>query len=145
MNESLSALNLRDDFEEVLTVPDASRWILEQPGPLEVWVKLYPESYPTEIFQARLLWRLYPDEPPSLKFCDLSTGRLDLPGAWPQVRGFRPSSLDACVSWTLEGMNLHPEWKTDPRYRWDSRGNMLLKVLRILQDELDNHFQGRYR
>lgn len=142
-NETLSALNLRDDFEETLTVQDVSRWILEQPGPLEVWVKLFPESCPAEVFQARLLWRLYPDEPPSLKFRDPSTGRLDLPSAWPQVRGFRPSCLDACVNWTLEGMNLHPEWKTDPRYRWDSRGNALLKVLRILQSELDNHFQGR--
>src|SRR5947209_1627961 len=125
-SESLSALNLRDDFEEVLAVQDASRWTLEQPGPLEVWVKLFPVSYPSEVFQARLLWRLYPDEPPSLKFRDPSTGRLDLPGAWPQGQGLRPGSLDTCVNWTLEGLNLHPEWKTDPRYRWDSHGNVLL-------------------
>jgi len=143
-NETLSVLNLRDDFAEVLTAPDASRWVLEQPGSLEVWAKLYPEGHPNEIFQARLLWRLYPDEPPSLRFRDPSTGRLDLPGAWPQVRGFRPGSLDTCVNWTLEGMNLHPEWKTDPRFRWDSRGNALLRVLRILQSELDDYFQGRY-
>ena len=99
---------------------------------------------PQEAFQARLLWSLYPDEPPSLKFRDPETGRLDLPRAWPNARGFRPASLDACVNWCLEGMSLHPEWRRDPAYQWDPRGNVLLKVLRILQAELDEHFQGRY-
>lgn len=145
MSDELSALNLEEDFEKVLTVPEASRWKLEKAGPLEVWATMTPSSNAEESFQARLLWQVYPDEPPSLKFRDPATGRLDLPSAWPQVRGFRPNSLDACVNWCLEGMNLHPEWKTDPRYRWDPRGNVLLKVLRILQDELDEHFQGRYR
>lgn len=143
-NETLSALNLDDDFKEVLTVHDAARWGLERPGPLEVWVKLFPAGSPSQIFQARLLWRLYPDEPPSLRFRDPATGRLDVPSAWPQVRGFRPGSFDACVNWTLEGLNLHPEWKTDARYRWDPRGNALLRVLRTLQGELDDHFQGRH-
>src|SRR5258708_26572078 len=129
-NETLSALNLDDDFKEVLTVHDAARWVLERPGPLEVWVKLFSASSPSQIFQARLLWQLYPDEPPSLKFRDPSTGRLDVPGAWPQARGFRPGSLDACVNWTLEGMNLHPEGKADPRYRWDQRRHARRRVLR---------------
>lgn len=144
-NETLSALNLDDDFKEALTVHDADRWGLERPSPLEVWVKLFPASTPDQVFHARLLWRFYPDEPPSLKFRDPSTGRLDRPNAWPQVPGFRPGSLDACVNWTLEGMNLHPEWRTDVRYRWDSRGNALLRILRTLQGELDDHFQGRYQ
>ena len=104
-----------------------------------------PAQAPGEVFQARLLWTVYPGQPPSLKFRDPATGRLDLPTAWPIVRGFRPQSLDACVNWCLEGFGLHPEWRTDPRYTWDSRGNVLLKVLRILQDELDHYFQGRHR
>ena len=143
MSGDLSTLNLDDDLQEALDAPDAARWKLEKPGALEVWATLSPAGHPAEAFQARLLWRRYPDEPPSLKFRDPATGRLDLPSAWPQVRGFRPSSLDACVTWTLEGMNLHAEWRNDPRYRWDPRGNVLLKVLRILQDELDQYFQGR--
>lgn len=143
MSDELSALNLDEDFQDALDASQASRWTLEKPDALEVWATMSPAGYPHETFQARLLWRVYPDEPPSLKFRDPATGRLDLSRAWPQVRGFRPSSLDACVNWTLEGMNLHAEWRSDPRYRWDSHGNVLLKVLRTLQDELDSYFQGR--
>ncbi len=144
MNEELSGLNLQEDFEKALSSEDAARWQLAKPGPLEVLATMTPAGQ-QDSFQARLHWSAYPDAPPSLKFRDPTTGRLDMATAWPQVRGFRPGSLDACVNWCAEGFTLHPEWRTDPRLRWDSRGNALLKVLRILQDELDNHFQGRYR
>ena len=144
MSEELSQLNFAEDFEGVLRVSDASRWELTKAGPLEVWATMSPATKPEEEFQARLLWGIYPEEPPSLKFRDPVSGRLDLPSAWPQVRGFRPGHLDACVNWCLEGMDLHPEWRTDGRFRWDSRGNALLRVLRILQEEIDEHFQGRH-
>jgi hypothetical protein len=143
MNDEFSVLNLDEDFKDALDAPAAARWKLEKADVLEVWATMSPSEHLHEAFQARLLWRRYPDEPPSLKFRDPASGRLDLPSAWPQVRGFRPGSLDACVSWTLEGMNLHPEWRNDVRYRWDPRGNALLKVLHTLQDELDQYFQGR--
>jgi hypothetical protein len=139
----LSALNLADDFAEVMGAPDAVLWELEQPEPLEVWATMTPCSAPQERFQARLLWQVYPEEAPSLKFRDPKSGRLDLSSTWPQLPGFRPGSLDACVNYCAEGLALHSEWKGDPRYRWDPRGNVLLKVLRILQDQLDNAFQGR--
>ena len=145
MHDELSALNLEEDYQKVLTCEDAARWRLEKAGALEVFATMSPASCPSESFQARLLWSLYPDQPASLKFRDPATGRLDLPSAWPQVRGFRPNSLDACVSWCLEGFNAHPEWRNDPKVRWDPRGNALLRVLRILQWELDDHFQGRFR
>lgn len=144
MTEDLSVLNLEDDYQEVLTVEGAGRWRLEKPAPLEVWATMYPARAPTELFQARLLWRVYPGEPPSVKFRDPATGRLDLTSAWPQVRGFRPSSFDTCVNWSLEGFAVHPEWRTDPALRWDDRGNVLLKVLTYLQAELDDCFQGRH-
>jgi hypothetical protein len=102
-----------------------------------------PTSAPRERFQARLLWTIYPDEAPSLKFRDPETGQLDRSSAWPLGPGFRPTSLDACVNYCAEGFALHPEWKTDPCLRWDPRGNVLLKVLRYLQDALDDQFQGR--
>lgn len=145
MNEELSALNLSEDFTKVLSCEDVSRWKIEKPGPLEVWVSLSPGSHPEDVFQARLLWKSYPDDPPSLKFRDVASGRLDLPAAWPNVRGFRPGSLDACVNWCSEGFGLHPEWKNDPRFRWDNKGNVLLKVLRYLQDEVDNYYGGRFK
>lgn len=141
----LSAMNLQADFEEASSTPDALRWTLEKPAALEVLAVMYPASTPNERFQARLIWVAYPDDPPSLKFRDPATGRLDLPTAWPQVRGFRPPSLDACVNWSLEGFALHPEWRTDSRFRWMTDGNVLLKVLRTLQSELDEHFTGRHQ
>lgn len=144
MDTSLSELNLKDDYERVLTLPEAGRWKLEKPASLEVWVTLAPANSPAEKFQARLLWHEYPGEAPSLKFCDPTTGRLDLTSAWPKIRGFRPTSFDTCVNYSAEGFGLHPEWRNDPRYRWDAKGNVLLKVLRILQDEFDNHFDGRH-
>lgn len=145
MIDELSILNLRGDFEEAAGVSDAARWKLEMPGPLEVLVTLSPRTAPDEMFQARLLWTKYPDDPPSLKFRDPSTGRLDLPQAWPIIRGFRPGSLDACVNWCIEGFNLHQEWRTDPRYRWNPTGNPLLRVLRQLQEEFDDYYQGRFK
>ena len=145
MGQELSELNLKEDFEKVLACAEASHWKLEKPGPLDILASMYPSNHPKEIFHARLLWSFYPDQPPSLKFRDPTTGRLDLPTAWPLLPGFRPTNLDACVSWCLEGFNLHPEWKNDPKFRWDPRGNALLKVLRILQEQMDDYFQGRFR
>lgn len=144
MNSELSELNLKDDLERVLTLPEAKRWVLEKPAVLEVWATMAPASTPMERFQARLFWKEYPVDAPSLKFRDPTTGRLDVTSAWPRIRGFRPTNFDACVNYSAEGFQLHPEWKRDPRYRWNPNGNVLLKVLRILQDEFDNHYSGRH-
>lgn len=141
----LSRLNLDEDYQKVLGCRYSQRWALERADhALEVWATVWPAGCPEEKFQARLLWTDYPQQPPSFKFRDPVTGRLDLPSAWPQVRGFRPTSFDACVNWCLEGFSLHPEWRDDPRLRWDSRGNALLRVLSTLQEELDNDFHGRF-
>jgi hypothetical protein len=145
MSDELSKLNFGDDFAEATGVSEASRWTLEMPADLEVLATMSPATAPTERFQARLQWTKYPDDPPSLKFRDPATGRLDLPQAWPIVRGFRPQSLDACVNWCSEGFALHPEWKADPRLRWNPNGNRLLFVLRQIQEELDDYFQGRFK
>jgi hypothetical protein len=145
MSDDFSKLNLKDDFEEASSTTDASRWELKMPGDLEVVATMMPAAAPTERFQARLLWNQYPDEPPSLKFCDPATGRLDLPQAWPVIRGFRPQSLDACVNWCSEGFALHPEWRADPRFAWNPAHNPLLRVLRTLQDELNDQYQGRFK
>jgi hypothetical protein len=143
--DELSELNLNDDFQQVLNTEDAGRWELEKPAPLEVWCSMSSSRLPAEMFQVRLLWQSYPGHAPSLKFRDSASGRLDLPQAWPVLPGFRPTSLDACVNWCAEGLKLHPEWQKDPRYAWDSNGNVLLRVLRTLQEELDEHCQGRFK
>jgi hypothetical protein len=145
MSDDFSILSLKQDLEELAGVEDADRWVIETPADLEVLVMLSPKSAVTDKFQTRLLWSKYPDEAPSLKFRDPETGRLDMPQAWPLVRGFRPQNLDACVNYCQEGFALHPEWKTDPRFAWNPSGNRLLWLLRTLQEELDNHYQGRFK
>lgn len=144
MGDELSELNLQQDLQEALQAEEAERWKIEYPGGLEIYASLSPNSAPREVFQARLKWTVYPAEPPSLKFRDPTTGRLDLTTAWPVVRGFRPQSLDACTNYCLEGFNLHPEWRNDPNLKWNGNGNSLLRVLRILQNELDLYFIKRF-
>lgn len=140
---TLAEMNLKDDFEQASSIPEAVRWVLEKPGRLEVWATMHPVAHTEELFQARLLWADYPRAPPSLKFRDRETGRLDLTCAWPITIGTRPGNFVSCVNYCVEGFDLHPEWKTDPRYRWDSSGNVLLKVLRFLQEELDETYKER--
>jgi hypothetical protein len=145
MADELSELNLAQDVEEVLRVEDSPRWKLEKVAPLELHVGMSSVKHPQEVFQSRLLWKAYPGEPPSIKFRDPHSGRLDLPTAWPVARGFRPANLDACVNYSVEGFALHPEWAKDANLRWNPSGNPLLKALRILQRELDTSCTGRFK
>lgn len=142
--DELAKLNLGDDLAEATSTEDASRWELRTGEAGEVRALMFPSSAEAERFDARLLWSDYPGDLPSLKFRNLQTDSLTDPRAWPVVRGFRPATLDSCVNWTKEGMALHAEWRTDPRYRWDPSGNPLLRVLRTLQYELDYHYGGRF-
>lgn len=142
--DQVSALNLADDLAEVVTTLDAARWELQLVAPDVVLATMSPKEHPSEKFMSRWTWVVYPgSEAPSLKFQDPATGRLDLTSAWPLFPGSRPGSFDTCVNWTKEGFALHAEWRTDPQYRWTSDGNVLLKVLRILQGKLDDEYQGR--
>ena len=68
MSLSVSEINLKEDFEKLAGALEFSRWKLEHPAGLEILCLLTPKNAPTEIFQARLLWDVYPDNPPSLKF-----------------------------------------------------------------------------
>ena len=141
--DAVSAANLADDVAEVLTTSDAARWEIQHVAPDVVLATMSPKDQPSEKFRSRWTWVVYPGEAPSLKFHDIATGRLDLTSAWPLFPGSRPSSFDTCVNWSREGFALHAEWRTDPNYRWTSDGNVLLKVLRILQEKLDTEYQGR--
>lgn len=144
MANDLSVICLEADFAEIVASPESSRWALTLGDQGEVLATMSPSSSPQETFQARLLWRDYPNSAPSLKFRDMETGSLNNPTAWPQCNGFRPTTLDACVSWTAEGYDLHPEWRNGATTRWFPDGNALFRVLCILQDTLDHSFGGRY-
>lgn len=140
----LSEANLTDDLAEILDDPPTSnRWIIERPSPMEFLVTMSPQSNPQEKFQLRLLWTEYPGQPPSVKFRDPETGSLMLKKSWPMAPGFRPDSLDTCVNWSQEGFNTHKEWRNDPKIRWDTAGNALLRVLQQVQELLDWHYGGR--
>lgn len=132
------------DLDEAMHTEQAMRWELRQRARLEMIVGLAPKKEPAESFIVRLRWDRYPGNPPSLKFLDAS-GSESNPAAWPQCPGFRPTALDACVNWTREGMNLHPEWRNSGSTRWDPSGNAVLRALNLLQETLDFQYSGRFR
>jgi len=140
----LSAMNLDDDLVGAKRAERASRWELTKPGPLEIWVTMSPARQPNEKFTARILWMEYPSQAPSVRFIDSASGRHDVQSAWPVAQNVRLAPhWDICQSMTAEGFNAHPEWRSDPKVRWDPRGNVLLKTLSWLQDLLDETFQRR--
>ncbi len=141
---SLAVMNFEDDLKAATEAPDAARWKMERKGPLELWATVSPAGHSGDIYVARLLWLDYPGTlPASVKFVDPATGKLDVPTAWPTGSGFRPKELDICANWTAEGFRTHPEW-TKTEHRWRSSGNVVLKVVRILQGELDTSYAGRF-
>lgn len=144
---SFDELALKADFDALPTGDDrdeADRWSASLVAPLEIRVTLSPVTHPSELFVARLLWSRYPDAAPSLVFVDPATGRTDVPSAWPTGGPFRPV-IGLCCNYTSEGFGLHPEWVKDARLRWRTDGNVLLKVIRFLQDDLDISYSGRHR
>jgi hypothetical protein len=143
MADDFSKMAFEADLTEVLATEEAKKWVLERSGDLELLATSAPTSAPSERFQARFVWISYPADPPSYKFRDPATGRLDVVAAWPVVQGYRPTSFDACVNWTAEGFSVHPEWKNDANLRWNPHGNAVLRVLRLMQRDLDDRYQGR--
>ena len=129
-------------LEEVLALPDAGRWNLERDTsvPLGVFAVMHPLSNPMEFFKARLRWDDF-FKPVSLKFIDIPTSTDNSPGAWPRCFGFRPGSLDACLPWTKEGHQLHPEWAQSAAY--PTVDAPLQFALLHVQSLLDNSYQGR--
>ena len=144
-SKSASDIAFEDDAREVETAEDSTRWRLERGGQQEIFVTLSSAADPANKYQARLAWRSYPHDAPSVKFRNPSNGSLSEPTAWPVVRGFRPGNLDCCVNWSEEGFVAHPEWRNDPKLRWRPDGNALLRVLRILQSEMDDHYSARFK
>lgn len=143
MADEFSKLAFDDDLKEVLELEESHRWKVERVSDLEIYVTASPAKASAEVFQARFCWNVYPGEPPSYKYRDPKTGRLDLTSAWPEVPGYRPTNFDACVNWSAEGFIAHPEWRNDPNIKWNPKRNALLKVLRYMQRDLDEKFVKR--
>lgn len=129
-------------LEEVQELPDAGRWSFERDDsvPLGVFITMHPLCNSKELFKARLRWEDY-FKPASLKFIDMSTGGYSNPRAWPRCFGFRPGSLDACLPWTQEGHQLHPEWAQSGVFP-KVEAPLQFALLNV-QSSLDNSYQGR--
>jgi hypothetical protein len=132
------------ELSEVRALPEAIRWKLERDPtvPLGLTVEVHSVKDPAEVFLARIRWDDY-FKAPSLKFLNRQTLADTDVRAWPQCRGFRPSSLDACVSWTAEGQKLHPEWSSSPRTAFPQVESPMQYILLTLQNEMDMFFTGR--
>ena len=131
-------------LEEVLALPEACRWSLEQDlsVPLGVFAVMHPRSTPEELFKIRLRWSDLL-KAPSMKFIDIATGSVSNPLAWPRCFGFRPGSLDACLPWTEEGQRLHPEWAQSAANAFPKVDAPVQFALLNVQSSLDNSYQGR--
>lgn len=81
MADEVSIAAFAADLDDAARAADTSRWSLDHRGDLEVWATVYPLAHRTETFIARLFWRRYPDEPPSVKFVDPTTKALNVPKA----------------------------------------------------------------
>lgn len=143
MAAELDLALFEEELEQVRALPEANRWVLERGGqPLELLATMHPLRKPSDLFKARIRWPNY-FGPFSLKFLNFQTGAETDPNAWPRCFGFRPSSFDACLPWTLEGHGLHPEWKSSPSNRFPQVEAPMHYALRQIQFSLDSSYQGR--
>jgi hypothetical protein len=99
------------------------------------WAVLQPTATGVRPFIARVLWSLYPDQPPSVLFADQIGGQTSMVFAWPAANGYRAPN-DICKPFTAEGQALHPEWASG-HHRWRPEGNPFLFVIEALQDDID--------
>lgn len=114
----------------------------DETEPHVYWLTMHPRTAPSETFFARIAWRRYPHDPPSVKFADSIGGRLDCTSAWPVIPGYRPSAFDICQPFTAEAYGVHPEWVSGPE-AWQARGNPFLWVVSLLLHGMSDQFQGR--
>lgn len=142
MNRRLAELCLDDDLAEALRVGVEANWKITRPEATTIEVEM-TSSIDCQSYHLRFVWPDYPDQPPSISCFDPATGELQVTSAWPNCDGFRPGSWDICLPLSLEGFALHPEWTQDASKRWNSDGNVLLKVLDELQVILNS--RSRYR
>lgn len=106
-----------------------------QDPPELYWAMVQPPAPDTPPFVARLIWSVYPDRPPSLRFASEVGGPTTAPSAWPAAPGYR-APVDVCKPFTAEGQALHPEWASG-EHAWPSEGNPFLYVIENVQSDID--------
>jgi hypothetical protein len=133
-----SQLRLEVDQAEV------HRFLTERGGRLEkraddpiglYWAVIQPAPADVAPFTARILWSLYPDQPPSVLFADGVGGATSIVSSWPAANGYRAPN-DVCKPFTAEGQALHAEWSTG-HHRWRAEGNPFLFVIETMQGDID--------
>lgn len=144
MATELEQILFDEELQAVRGLPEASRWQLErdQLVPLGLFAVMHPITKPTDLYRARIRWTDY-FGPFSLKFVNIETDADNDPTAWPRCFGFRPASLDACLSWTAEGHGHHPEWKNSVKNAFPIVELPMQYALLQLQLSLDNSYEGR--
>ena len=144
MDRLQAELNLAADVKGLRHQAATNGWEVEGPDGLNVYItmrsRLDDESY--------VMWFHcpgYPDDPFSIKPVDAESKDASVGHAWPSCNGFRPPN-DICMPLCAEGYALHPEWRTDPRWRWNASGNPVLRVAEELQARLDDatKYNGRH-
>lgn len=143
MDRLQAELNLATDVEEVRRHGADLGWIVDGPAEIEVYIAL-TSHVDGEVYVIWFHCPGYPDDAFSVKPVDPESKDPSAACAWPRCEGFRPPN-DLCMPLCAEGYALHPEWRTDPRWRWESKGNPLLRVAEELQARLDDptKYQGR--
>jgi hypothetical protein len=143
MDPRQAALNLRADVEAMRERAEEEGWEILGPTGLEVLIKV-TSSLDAEAYWIRFLCDNYPDAPFSVLPIDIDSRSTAVVAAWPRCEGFRPPQ-DICMPISREGFATHPEWNNDPLWRWDSRGNPLLRVVEEIQIKLNDptKYQGR--
>jgi hypothetical protein len=138
-----AALNLEADVEEIRRESQEPGWEIEGPEGLVIFVTL-SSTVDDEAYCIRFECSGYPEEPFSVKPVDAKTRDSAVVSAWPLCEGFRPTS-DLCLPLCREGYALHPDWQNDPRWKWNSHGNPLKRVLEELQSLINNpnKYKGR--
>ena len=146
MASDFERMLFEDELASIQLLPEASRWKVERDDavPLGIKVLLHSIKEPAELYLARFRWTDY-FKAPSLKFLNLINGSETDPTAWPRVRGFRPTTFDACVSWTSEGHGLHPEWVNSPATAYSKKDAPMQFAVLTLQFEMDSFYEGRWR
>jgi hypothetical protein len=99
------------------------------------WAAIQPAPASATPFTARILWSVYPDQPPSVMFADGVGGSTSIVTSWPGANGYRAPN-DVCKPFTAEGQALHAEWATG-HHRWRAEGNPFLFVVETMQDDID--------
>jgi hypothetical protein len=142
MDRDQAILNVASDVEQLRVRAKETGWSIEGPDDLEVFVTIGAND--GERYCIRFECTEYPDAAFSVLPVDPATKSPSVIKAWPNCDGFRPPN-DLCMPLSREGYALHPEWRSDPLWRWNPTGNPLLRVVEELEARLNDPTKYRGR